>query len=58
MKIGQQVNISVMKLAMNTAKMQTTYLTKMLEINIKMMDQSVSLHLGTNVNIRLKGPTI
>ena len=53
MKVAQQASISVMKMAMDTAKMQTADLTKMLEANTKMMEQSVNPHLGANIDIRV-----
>jgi len=44
MKIAQQASISAMKMAMDTAKVQTADLTKMLE-------QSVNPHIGGNIDI-------
>jgi len=53
MKIAQQASISVMKMAMETAEMQTVNLIKLLETNQKMMEQSVQPHLGANLDIKL-----
>jgi len=40
-------------MAMDTAKVQAVDLTKMLEVNTKIMEQSVNPHLGKNIDIRL-----
>lgn len=53
MKVAQEANVSVMKMAMNTAKGQNMDLTKMLEINTKIMEQSVNPHIGGNIDISL-----
>lgn len=53
MKVAQQASISIMKMAMDTAKIQTADLTQMLEANTKMMEQSVNSHLGGNIDIKL-----
>ena len=49
----QQASISVMKMAMDTAVMQSVDMTEMLEVNTKVMEQSVNPHIGGNVDIRL-----
>ncbi len=46
MKVAQQASISVMKIAMDNAKVQTADLTKM-------MEQSISPHVGGNIDIKL-----
>ena len=46
MKISQEAGISVMKIAMNTAGEQTVELTKM-------MEQSITPHLGSSLDISL-----
>lgn len=53
MKVAQQASISVMKLAMDSAKGQAVDMAKMLEINTKMMEQSVNPHLGNKIDISL-----
>ena len=53
MKVAQQASISVMKIAMDSAKGQAVDMTKMLEANTKMMEQSVNPHLGKNIDISL-----
>jgi len=53
MKVSQQASISVMKMAMDSAKGQVSDLTQMLEANTKMMEQSVSPHIGGNIDIKL-----
>ena len=53
MKVTQQSSISVMKMAMDTAKGQTLDLVQMLEANTKIMEQSVNPYLGGNIDISL-----
>ncbi|KNF09641.1 hypothetical protein CLPU_2c00920 [Gottschalkia purinilytica] len=53
MKAMQQANLSVMKMAMDNAKIQTTDLTQMIQQNTKMMEQSVTPHIGGNIDINI-----
>jgi flagellin-like hook-associated protein FlgL len=53
MKVAQQASISVMKMAMDTVEVQAVDLTQMLEVNVKMMEQSITPHLGKTIDIRL-----
>lgn len=59
MNLHQQASMSVMKMAMDTAKGQTADLVDMLEENnlintdTKVMEQSVTPHLGGNIDISL-----
>lgn len=53
MKIQQEASISVMKMAMDSAKGQANDVTKILEANAKMMEQSVNFHVGSNLDISL-----
>lgn len=53
MKVFQQASISVMKMAMDTAEVQAIDLTKMLEVNTKIMEQSINPQLGKNIDIKL-----
>ena len=53
MKISQQANISVMKMAMDTGKTQMDDMVKMVDQNIKMIEQSVTPHLGKSIDIKL-----
>ena len=53
MKIAQQASIAVMKMAMDSVKVQAGDMTNMLEVNTKMMEQSVNPHLGKNIDISL-----
>lgn len=46
MKLAQEVNVSVMKMAMETAEVQTQDLTKM-------MEKSVLPHIGGNIDLSL-----
>jgi|BioPla2DNA2_1021312.scaffolds.fasta_scaffold63248_2 hypothetical protein len=51
-KIYQQVNTSVLKMAMDSSEMQTEELLKMLEANTKIMEQMMIPHLGANVDVK------
>ncbi|SHE87845.1 Putative motility protein [Tissierella praeacuta DSM 18095] len=53
MNVAQQSSVSVMKLAMNTVELQALDLTKMLELNTKIMEQSINPHLGKTIDIKL-----
>jgi len=53
MKVSQQASVSVMKMAMDTAKGQMADLTQMMDANTKVMEQSVNPHLGATIDIKL-----
>lgn len=53
MKVAQQASISVMKMAMDTGKTQMNDMVQMVQQNTKMMEQSVTPHLGSNLDIKL-----
>ncbi|ABR46969.1 conserved hypothetical protein [Alkaliphilus metalliredigens QYMF] len=53
MKIQQEASMSVMKMAMDSAKAPVEDLAKMLDANTKMMEQSVSPSVGSNLDIKL-----
>ncbi|WP_279432576.1 YjfB family protein [Tissierella praeacuta] len=44
---------STIKLAMNTVELQAVDLTKMLELNTKIMEQSINPNLGKTIDIKL-----
>ena len=51
MKVAQQASISVMKMAMDTAKGQASDLASMLENSTtKVSDNSLTPHLGRNID--------
>jgi len=52
-KLQQQASLSVMKMAMNQANTSSKMMNKLMDTNTKMMEQSVSPHLGSNINIKL-----
>jgi hypothetical protein len=52
-KVQQQASISVMKMAMDTGKTQMNDMVQMVQQNTKMMEQSVTPHLGSNLDIKL-----
>lgn len=53
MKISQQVNVSVMKMAMDSAQTQTADLTQMINDNTRMMEMSINPHIGGSIDIKL-----
>ena len=53
MKLAQNVGMSVMKMAMDTVEVQAVDLTQMLEVSTKMMEQSISPHIGGSIDISL-----
>ncbi|MCC5910853.1 MAG: YjfB family protein [Clostridiaceae bacterium] len=53
MKLQQEVSMSVMKMAMDKGTSQVADLTKMLDANTKMMEQSVNPYVGANLDIKL-----
>lgn len=53
MKVAQQAGMSVLKMAMDTAEVQAVDLTQMLDVNTKIMEQSVNPNLGKAIDIRL-----
>lgn len=53
MKVAQEASMSVLKMAMDTAEVQVVDLTKMLEVNTKIMETSINPQLGGNIDIRL-----
>lgn len=53
MQVAQQASISVMKMVMDTTKVQAIDLTQMLEASTKMMEQSIVPHIGKTIDISL-----
>lgn len=51
-KVNQEVDVSVLKMAMNSSEMQSTELIKMLEANTKLIEHMMNPHLGGNVDVR------
>ena len=50
-KLHQEVGVSVMKMAMESMKVQGADLAKMLETTTKIMEQSTNPHIGGNIDI-------
>ncbi|SHD76670.1 YjfB family protein [Schnuerera ultunensis] len=50
-KLHQQVGVSVMKMSMESMKIQGEDLSKMLETTTKSMEQSVNPNVGGNIDI-------
>lgn len=53
MKVAQEASVSVLKMAMDSMKGQSVDLTQMLEVNTKMMEQSVNPNIGGNIDISI-----
>ena len=53
MKVAEEASVSVLKMAMDSMKGQGVDLAKMLEVNTKMMEQSVNPHIGGNIDISI-----
>ena len=53
MKVAQEASVSVLKMAMDSMKGQSVDLTQMLEVNTKMMEQSVNPYIGGNIDISI-----
>jgi hypothetical protein len=53
MKVAQQASISVMKMAMDAGQTRMNDMVQMVQQNTKMMEQSVTPHLGSNLDIKL-----
>jgi hypothetical protein len=53
MKVAQEASVSVSKIAMDSMKGQSIDLAKMLEVNTKIMEQSVNPHVGGNIDISI-----
>lgn len=51
--IQQQASLSVLKLSMDSAKVQSANLAEMLQHSTKAMEMSVNPHLGGNIDIKL-----
>lgn len=52
-QLKQQAGVSVIKMAMDTAKGQDAALDKLLEASIKALEQSVQPHMGNNIDLHL-----
>lgn len=53
MKAAQQVSVSIMKLSMDTAKNSSSELIQMIQNNTKLLENSVTPHLGGSIDIKL-----
>ncbi len=50
-KVAQQASISVLKMAMDTGKVQMNDMVHMVQENTRMMEQSVNPNVGKNIDI-------
>lgn len=53
MKVAQEAGMSVLKMAMDTAEVQAIDITQMLEANTRIIEQSITPHLGQTIDIKL-----
>lgn len=53
MKVAQEASISVMKMAMDTSEAGVADLLQVLEVNTKIMEQSINPHIGGSIDISL-----
>lgn len=51
--IQQQASLSILKLSMDSAKVQAQNMAEMLQQSTKAMEMSVNPHLGGKIDIRL-----
>ena len=52
-KVAQEASISVMKMAMDSTKVQVVDMAKMLQSNTKVMERSINPHIGGSIDICL-----
>lgn len=52
-KIQQEANISIMKIAMNSAENSGQMIKELADTNIKMMELSVNPHIGSKFDLKL-----
>ncbi len=50
-KVAQQASISVLKMAMDTGKVQMNDMVQMVQANTRTMEQSVNPNLGKSIDI-------
>lgn len=53
MKVAQEASVSVLKMAMDTAKVQSVDMVQLIESSTKAMESSVSPYIGGNIDISL-----
>lgn len=53
MKVAQESSVSVMKMAMDSAKGQSVDLARMIDVNTQIMEQSVNPHIGGSIDLKL-----
>ena len=53
MKLSQEVGVAVMKKAMDSSEGQMADLMKMMEVNTRIMEQSVNPNIGGTIDIKL-----
>ncbi|WP_099190182.1 YjfB family protein [Tepidibacter mesophilus] len=51
--LGQQVSLSVMKKVMDTSQQNADMINEMMNTNVKVMEKSVTPHLGNTIDIKL-----
>lgn len=53
MKLSQEAGVSVLKMAMDKGQEQMNDVLQMVDGNVKIMEQSVTPHIGGNIDIKL-----
>ena len=53
MEVAQEIDVSVAKMAMDSFDAKAADFMKLLDANLKIMEQSVSPHLGGNLDIKI-----
>lgn len=53
MKVAQEASVSVLKMAMDTAKVQSVDMVQLIKSSTKAMESSVSPYIGGNIDISL-----
>ncbi|MCK9444101.1 MAG: YjfB family protein [Tissierellaceae bacterium] len=48
-----QAGVSVLKMAMDMAELQSAQMTQIMEISTEIMEKSVNTHLGGNIDIKV-----
>ncbi len=52
-KIQNQISVSLMRKAMDGADQQMENIQKLMDANVRMMEQSVTPHVGGNLDVRV-----
>ena len=53
MEAAQEIDVSIAKMAMDTVDTRAADFMKLLDANLKVMEQSVNPHIGGNLDIKI-----